>query len=101
MFLDIFFQKSTLDRKTTVATKAVTQTFSHVLRAAYFGSFGSAHDVLSWPTLAAIALAIAATSVTPYVIERMTDHGFRQWTRVVIYAICSVYLVRAGMLLWR
>ncbi len=29
LFLDIFFQKSSLDRKTTNATKAVTQTFSH------------------------------------------------------------------------
>ncbi len=53
VFLDIFFQKSMLDRKTTVATKAVTQTFSHVMRAAYFGSFGSTQDVLSWPTLVA------------------------------------------------
>ena len=100
-FLDVFFQKSTLDRKTIVATKAITQTFSHVLRAVYFGSFGSAQDVLNWPTLAAVALAIAATSVTPYVIERMTDHGFRQWTRLVIYVISSVYLVRAGALFLR
>jgi uncharacterized protein len=101
VFLDLFFQKSTLDRKTTVATKAVTQTFSHVLRAAYFGSFGELGNVMTWWTLGAMVLAVATTSVTPYVIERMTDHGFRQWTRVVIYAICSVYLVRAGMLLWR
>src|SRR5262249_21026493 len=36
LFLDIFFQKSRLDRKTTNATKAITQAFSHVLRAAYF-----------------------------------------------------------------
>jgi uncharacterized protein len=101
VFLDLFFQKSTLDRKTTVATKAVTQTFSHVLRAAYFGSFGDLGAVATWSTLGAVVLAIAATSVTPYVIERMTDHGFRKWTRVVIYAICSVYLVRAGSLVWR
>jgi uncharacterized protein len=79
----------------------VTQTFSHVLRAAYFGSFGDLGNVMTWWTLGAMVLAVATTSVTPYVIERMTDHGFRQWTRVVIYAICSVYLVRAGMLLWR
>ncbi len=30
LLLDIFFQKSMLDRKTTNATKAVAQTFSHV-----------------------------------------------------------------------
>ena len=38
LFLDIFFNKSRLDRKTTIATKAVTQTFSHLVRGAYFGS---------------------------------------------------------------
>jgi uncharacterized membrane protein YfcA len=101
VFLDIFFQKSLLGRKTTVATKAVTQTFSHVLRAVYFGSLGGLGNVMTWTTLVAVALAIAVTSVTPYVIERMTDHGFRQWTRVVIYAISVIYLVRAGILLWR
>jgi hypothetical protein len=99
VFLDLFFQKSLLDRKTTVATKAVTQTFSHVLRAVYFGSFGGFADVANWTTLAAVALAIAATSTTPYVIERMSDHGFRQWTRVVIYVISTVYLVRGSLLL--
>ena len=37
-FLDIFFQKSMLDRKTTLATKAITQSASHVLRLVYFVS---------------------------------------------------------------
>jgi hypothetical protein len=101
VFLDLFFQKSMLDRKSTVATKAVTQTFSHVLRAVYFGSLGGVASVANWATLAAVVLAIATTSLTPYVIERMSDHGFRQWTRVVIYVISSVYLVRGGSLLLR
>ncbi len=34
LFLDVFFQKSMLDRKTTNATKAVVQCLSHVVRAA-------------------------------------------------------------------
>jgi len=101
VFLDIFFQKSTLDRKTTVATKAVTQTVSHVMRAAYFSTFGSLGHLDWLGTLGAVALAIAVTSVTPYVIERMTDHGFRQWTRAIIYAISVVYLARAGWLMLR
>jgi uncharacterized protein len=41
-------------------------------------------------------LAIAGTSLAPFVLERMTDHGFRQWTRAIIFAISAVYLVRAG-----
>jgi uncharacterized membrane protein YfcA len=101
LFLDIFFQKSMLDRKTTLATKAVTQTASHVLRAAYFVSFGSiGGGVGVWPILAAIALAISGTACAPYVIERMSDHGFRQWTRIIILTISGIYLVRAGWLLW-
>ena len=101
-FLDVFFQKSMLDRKTTLATKAVTQSFSHVLRAAYFGSFGTAHALEQpWLYAAAIVVAIAGTSLTPLIIERMTDHGFRQWTRAIILLVSATYLVRGGWLFWQ
>jgi uncharacterized membrane protein YfcA len=101
VFLDMFFQKSMLDRKTTVATKAVAQTASHVLRAVYFLSLGSIGDAVTiGPLLAAIVLAIAGTALAPYVIDRMTDHGFRQWTRALIFSISTVYLFRAASLFW-
>jgi uncharacterized membrane protein YfcA len=100
LFLDIFFQKSTLDRKTTSATKAVAQSFSHIVRALYFGSLSGIGDMPVWATGPAILLAIAGTSLAPFVVERMTDHGFRQWTRAIIFAISAVYLVRAGWLFW-
>lgn len=100
-FLDLFFQKSKLDRKTTLATKAVTQTFSHVLRAAYFGSFGAVdHTANIWLYLASIVMAVAGTSLAPMVIERMSDHGFRQWTRWIILGLSAIYLVRAGWMFW-
>jgi len=99
--LDIFFQKSKLDRKTTNATKAVAQTFSHVVRAVYFGSLSGIGDLPVWATGPAILLAIAGTSLAPIVIERMTDHGFRQWTRAIIFAISAVYLARAAWLFWQ
>jgi uncharacterized membrane protein YfcA len=101
LFLDIFFQKSTLDRKTTNATKAVTQTFSHVLRALYFGSFAVFGDLQVSIWVPAMVLAIGGSALAPFVLERMTDHGFRQWTRVIIFAIAAVYLVRAGWLVWQ
>jgi uncharacterized membrane protein YfcA len=100
MFLDLFFQKSMLDRKTTNATKAVTQSFSHVVRALYFGSLSGIGDVPLWATGPAILLAIGGTSLAPFVLERMSDHGFRQWTRVIIFAISVIYLFRAGSLMW-
>jgi uncharacterized membrane protein YfcA len=101
LFLDIFFQKSVLDRKTTIATKAVTQTFSHVVRAVYFSSFAGVADAIPWWTYGpAIALSIAGTSLAAMVLERMTDVGFRQWTRRVIFAVSAIYLVRGVMLAW-
>jgi uncharacterized membrane protein YfcA len=100
LFLDIFFQKSMLDRKTTNATKAVAQTFSHVVRVVYFGSLSGVGDLPLWETGPAILLAIAGTSLAPFIIERMTDHGFRQWSRAIIFAISTVYLVRAVWLIW-
>jgi hypothetical protein len=100
LFLDIFFQKSMLDRKTTIATKAVTQTFSHVVRAVYFGSLVSIGDAVPlWTYAPAILLSIGGTSLAAMVLERMTDVGFRQWTRRVIFAVSAVYLVRGVMLL--
>ena len=100
LFLDIFFQKSMLDRKTTIATKAVTQTFSHVVRAVYFGSLVSIGDAVPlWTYAPAILLSIAGTSLAAQVLERMTDVGFRQWTRRVIFAVSTVYLARGVMLL--
>jgi uncharacterized membrane protein YfcA len=102
LFLDIFFQKSRLDRKTTLATKAVVQTASHILRLVYFVSLTGLGTALApLPVLGAVALAIGGTMLAPYVIERMTDDGFRQWTRFVIYTICTVYLIRAAWLYWQ
>ncbi len=101
LFLDVFFQKSSLDRKTTVATKATTQTFGHVFRLLYFASLGGTSTAMPWWAVAvAVALAIGATSLAPLVLERMTDHGFRRWTRYIIFAISIIYLIRAGWLLW-
>ena len=100
-FLDIFFQKSVLDRKTTLATKAIAQSASHVLRLVYFVSLTGIAGVETVPAISAIALAIAGTMLAPYFIERMTDDSFRQWTRFVIYTICIIYLFRAAWLYWQ
>ena len=88
------------ERKTTNATKAVAQSFSHVVRAGYFGSLSGIADVPLWAMGPAILLAIAGTSLAPFVVERMTDHGYRQWTRGIIFVISVVYLFRAVSLFW-
>jgi uncharacterized membrane protein YfcA len=101
LFLDIFFNKSGLDRKTTNATKAITQTFSHVLRAAYFGSLAGIGDLKFELWGPGVVLALVGAAAAPFVLERMTDHGFRQWTRAIIFTLAAIYLVRGGVLLWQ
>ena len=100
LFLDIFFQKSMLDRKTTNATKATVQSLSHIVRIVYFGTVSGLGQVPKWAIAPSILLAIAATSLAPFVIERMTDHGFRQWTRAIIFAVSVIYLFRGAVLWW-
>lgn len=101
LFLDIFFNKSGLDRKTTIATKAITQTFSHVIRAAYFGSLAGVGDLQFAVWGPGIVLALMGAVAAPFVLERMTDRGFRQWTRAIIFTLAAVYLIRGGLLLWQ
>jgi hypothetical protein len=70
------------------------------VRAVYFGSLVSIGDAVPlWTYAPAILLSIAGTSLAAMVLERMTDVGFRQWTRRVIFAVSAVYLVRGVMLL--
>jgi uncharacterized protein len=102
LFLDVFFQKSQLDRKTTVATKAICHTFGHVFRIGYFAPLGGIVDMTLplWAIAAAVALAVAGTALAPLVLNRMTDQNFRQWTRAIILAVGASYLARAGWLFW-
>jgi uncharacterized membrane protein YfcA len=101
VFLDIFFQKSKIDRKTTVATKAFCQTFGNLARILYFGAVAGIDPSFPfWAFIPAMLLAITGTMLAPLVLNRMTDVGFRKWTRTIIFAVGAVYLLRAGWLFW-
>lgn len=99
--LDVFFQKSELDRKTIVATKAVTQVLAHALRIAYFGSFASAFDahLPVWIYAGAVILAICGTTLAARVLQAMTDQGFRRWSRRIIVSVSLTYAARGFWLL--
>jgi uncharacterized membrane protein YfcA len=94
--LDVFFQKSRMDRKSIVATKAVTQVVGHLYRIAYFGSFVATFDenIPLWAYAVAVALAFCGTSLAALVLHRMTDEGFRMWSRRVTLSVSVTYLAR-------
>jgi uncharacterized protein len=99
--LDVFYQKSSLDRRVVVATKATTQTAGHLARIAYFGSFTATSNggIPLWVFGAAIALAMFGTTLAARVLEGMSNAQFRHWSKRVIYAISAVYGVRGLWLL--
>ena len=53
-----------------------------------------------WTYVPAIVLSIAGTTLAAQVLERMTDVGFRMWTRRVIMVISAIYLARGVWLLF-
>ena len=61
---------------------------------------GVADAVPLWTYVPAIILSIAGTTLAAQVLERMTDMGFRAWTRRVIFAVSAIYLARGVMLIW-
>lgn len=99
--LDSFFTGSDMDRKTLVATKATVQTFSHLLKIAYFGRFVTlgTDGVPPLALVAAVLLAMTGTTLSRRVLEAMSDTAFRAWTQRLILAIGAVYSVQGLVLL--
>jgi len=93
--LDTFFVRSKMGRHAVVATKAMTQSFSHISKIIYFGVFaaieGSA-EVNPWLGTMMVLLAFAGTSISRHVLERMNDKSFRLWTRWTVMTLGAFYL---------
>ncbi len=95
--LDLYFVNTDIGRRAIVATKACCQVATHLAKIVYFGAFLSASDAegLSITVIAvAIAAAITGTTLARPVLERLSDHGFRNYTRYIIMLIGIVYLVK-------
>jgi uncharacterized membrane protein YfcA len=99
--LDTFFVRSKMTRHAVVATKATTQSLSHLLKIAYFGGIVTTGrgTVEPWMGAMMVALAFAGTTLSTRVLERMNDESFRFWTRRVVMAIGVAYLASGILLL--
>jgi len=94
--LDIAFVETQLDRNQIVATKAVTQVFSHTLKLVYFGAALRA-DELSWPLLLGVGVAtLAGTRLGTAILERLSDVAFKRYSRAIVFAIGALYLCKAA-----
>lgn len=101
--LDVFFQTRKLTRHETVATKAFTQSISHVTKFVYFGfvvsGFGTATAGLPWWLFfAVIPVSMLGTHLSKYILERLTDHHFFKATQGALFTVGAIYLYKAVML---
>lgn len=99
--LDIFFVRSKMGRHAVVATKAMTQSLSHILKIIYFGAFAvvEGSHVDPWLAGVMVALALTGTSLSRHVLERMNDRSFRLWTRWTVMSLGFFYLASGAWML--
>ena len=101
--LDVFFVRSKMGRHAVVATKALTQSLSHILKIVYFGGVVAVGggDVDPWLATLMVLLAFAGTSLSRRVLERMNDESFRFWTRWTVITLGLFYLASGIVMLVR
>jgi uncharacterized membrane protein YfcA len=96
--LDVAFLDTRLTRQQVVATKAVTQLFSHCLKLAYFIPALETELITPPLALALLIATVCGTRLGTYVLQRMSDAAFRRYSRAIVYTIGAVYLCKAGAL---
>jgi uncharacterized protein len=101
--LDVFFVRSKMGRHAVVATKAMTQSFSHLLKIGYFGAvvMGDRGAVPPWLAAMMVVLAFLGTTLSRRVLERMNDASFRFWTRATVVVLGTFYIANGIWLLLR
>jgi uncharacterized membrane protein YfcA len=97
--LDVAFVNTRLTRTQVVATKAITQVFSHSLKLVYFAAFVSGRELPPALLLAILAATLLGTAFGTRILARLTDDTFRAWSRYLVYGIGAFYLCKAGLLL--
>jgi len=92
--LDLFFVRSDLSRRHTVATKAAINTIGHGLKFAWFtyALLASGQNIAPAAALLAMLLAPVGTQLSGRALDAITDEQFRTWSRRLIAAVAAFYL---------
>ncbi len=101
--LSMFFQDIDMTRHEVVATKAFTQSISHVTKLFYFGLIvPHAHSVTGlplWIYFAVIPAAMLGANIGKFILNKLTDGQFYKATQIVLWVLGAVYLGKAALLL--
>jgi uncharacterized membrane protein YfcA len=99
--LDVSFVRTDLNRRETVATKAVVQALGHLLKVIYFGQLLATSGEAVAPAALALALVLAVigTQLSRSVLDAITDTQFRRWSRGLIVGIAAACMIQGLYLL--
>jgi len=100
--LDMFYVRAGMTRQVNIATKSAAQITGHLTKIAYFGvmvASPAGRDPEQWLVMVfGAAFAVLGTTLSRFLLDRMSDRQFYYWTRRVILAIGAVYI---GQGLWQ
>ena len=99
--LDAFYLRTDVDRRSIVATKALTQTAGHIVKIGYYAWVStavldefSAAGVSTWLIGVAMLLAVLGARIGTRLLEKFEDQQFRRVTGWVILALGAVCIVK-------
>jgi uncharacterized membrane protein YfcA len=99
--LDVAFVDTRLQKSQIVATKAISQVFSHTLKLAYFGPLVSGTEVPPQALLGILWATLLGTWTGTRVLARLSDQRFRVLSRYIVYGIGLLYLCKAAWIYGR
>ncbi|MCX6116877.1 MAG: TSUP family transporter [Proteobacteria bacterium] len=99
--LDAFFAQTSMSKYQIVATKAASQTISHLAKVCYFwiaiGFKGESSSPLELTFLLTLLLACLASIVGTHhgkaLLDRFSESAFRKWYRVILEVVGSLILI--------
>ncbi|WP_110685971.1 TSUP family transporter [Salinicola aestuarinus] len=93
--IDIGFLRSQLDRRAVVASKALVQVIAHSLKIVFYWRAALVLGPQEWGwVLLGIPVAFLGTRSGSRILNRLSDVGFRTWTRWIVTGVGGYYLVR-------
>ena len=99
--LDAFYLRTDVDRRSIVATKALTQAAGHVVKIGYYAWVSAAAldwfavaGVPTWLVAAAILLAVLGARIGTRLLDKFDDRQFRRVTGWVILALGALCILK-------
>jgi uncharacterized membrane protein YfcA len=98
--LDVFFQRTSLNRFQIVATKSATQALGHLVRILFYLSlyieFQINETITSWVVAGAVALAIVGTYAGSLLLTRINEKQFQRFSRYLLNVLGILFIVKGA-----